>query len=30
MDECAHWLKGFLKDLPVEFVPAKPPFWAVE
>ena len=29
MDECAQWLKGFLKDAPVEFVPAKQPFWTV-
>ena len=27
MDECARWLKGFVKDIPVEFVPAKQPFW---
>ena len=27
MDECARWLKGFVKDVPVEFVPAKQPFW---
>lgn len=27
MDECAKWLKGFVKDVPVEFVPAKQPFW---
>jgi putative NIF3 family GTP cyclohydrolase 1 type 2 len=29
MDECARWLKGFVKDVPVEFVPAKQPFWTV-
>ena len=29
MDECARWLKGFVKDAPVEFVPAKQPFWTV-
>ena len=29
MEECARWLKGFVKDVPVEFVPAKQPFWAV-
>jgi putative NIF3 family GTP cyclohydrolase 1 type 2 len=29
MDECARWLKGFVKDVPVEFVPAKQPFWAL-
>ena len=29
MDECSQWLKGFVKDVPVEFVPAKQPFWTV-
>ena len=29
MEECARWLKGFVKDVPVEFVPAKQPFWTV-
>jgi hypothetical protein len=27
MDECSRWLKGFLKSVPVEFVPARQPFW---
>ena len=27
MEECARWLKGFVKDVPVEFVPARQPFW---
>jgi putative NIF3 family GTP cyclohydrolase 1 type 2 len=27
MDECARWLKGFVKNIPVEFVPARQPFW---
>jgi len=27
MDECTRWLKGFVKAVPVEFVPAKQPFW---
>ncbi len=27
MDECAHWLKGFVKNVPIEFVPARQPFW---
>lgn len=27
MEECSHWLKGFVKTVPVEFVPAKQPFW---
>lgn len=29
MEECAHWLQGFVKDVPVEFVAAKQPFWTV-
>ena len=29
MEECARWLKGFVKDVPIEFVPAKQPFWTV-
>ena len=29
MEECARWLKGFVKEVPVEFVPAKQPFWTV-
>jgi putative NIF3 family GTP cyclohydrolase 1 type 2 len=29
MDECSQWLKGFVKDVPVEFVAAKQPFWTV-
>ena len=29
MEECARWLKGFVKGVPVEFVPAKQPFWTV-
>jgi len=27
MEECARWLKSFVKDVPVEFVPARQPFW---
>jgi putative NIF3 family GTP cyclohydrolase 1 type 2 len=30
MEECAQWLKTFVKDVPVEFVPTKQPFWTVE
>jgi len=30
MRECAHWLKTFIKDVPVEFIPAKEPFWVPE
>jgi putative NIF3 family GTP cyclohydrolase 1 type 2 len=29
MEECARWLHGFVRDLPVEFVPAEQPFWTV-
>ncbi|MBP1636657.1 MAG: hypothetical protein H6Q10_3231 [Acidobacteria bacterium] len=29
MDECARWLRGFVKAVPVEFVPAAQPFWTV-
>lgn len=27
MQECTRWLKGFVRDVPVEFVPARQPFW---
>ena len=27
MDECATWLKTFLPNMPIEFVPAGEPFW---
>ena len=27
MEECTRWLKGFVTGVPVEFVPAKQPFW---
>lgn len=27
IEECARWLKGFVKGVPVQFVPAKQPFW---
>ena len=30
MVECTSWLKGFVKDVPVEFVAAKVPFWLAE
>jgi putative NIF3 family GTP cyclohydrolase 1 type 2 len=29
MEECTRWLKGFVKNVPVEFVAAKQPFWTV-
>ncbi len=28
MDYCAKWLKTFIKDVPVEFIPAGDPFWS--
>lgn len=28
MEYCAEWLKTFIKDLPVEFIPAGDPFWS--
>jgi putative NIF3 family GTP cyclohydrolase 1 type 2 len=27
MEDCAEWLKGFVKEVPVGFVPTKEPFW---
>ena len=27
MEECVRWLKPFVPEVPVEFVPAKQPFW---
>jgi putative NIF3 family GTP cyclohydrolase 1 type 2 len=27
MEECTRWLKTFVKDVPIEFVAAKQPFW---
>lgn len=27
MENCAEWLKTFVKDVPVDFVPAMEPFW---
>ena len=29
MEECTRWLTGFVKQVPVEFVAAKQPFWIV-
>lgn len=28
MRDCAEWLKTFVKEVPVEFIPAKEPFWS--
>ncbi|MBO0860719.1 MAG: Nif3-like dinuclear metal center hexameric protein [Chloracidobacterium sp.] len=27
MEECARWLKNFVTEVPVEFIPTKEPFW---
>lgn len=27
MEYCAEWLRGFVSEVPVEFVPTKEPFW---
>lgn len=27
MEECARWLKTFVKNVPIEFIPTKQPFW---
>ena len=28
MEECARWLKTFVSEVPVAFIPAREPFWA--
>jgi len=28
MEECTRWLKGFVTEVPVTFVPSKEPFWS--
>jgi putative NIF3 family GTP cyclohydrolase 1 type 2 len=28
MEECTRWLKTFINEVPVDFVPARDPFWA--
>ena len=28
MEECARWLKGFVTEVPIAFIPAKEPFWS--
>lgn len=28
MEECARWLKTFITEVPIEFVPARDPFWS--
>ena len=29
MEECTRWMKGFVKEVPVELVAAKEPWWLV-
>jgi len=29
MEECARWLQGFVKTVPIAFVPTKQPFWTL-
>jgi putative NIF3 family GTP cyclohydrolase 1 type 2 len=28
MEECTRWLKTFVSEVPIEFVPTRDPFWA--
>ncbi|MDN5211513.1 hypothetical protein QQ020_05610 [Fulvivirgaceae bacterium BMA12] len=28
MEYCARWLKGFIKEVPVTFIPAGNPLWS--
>ena len=30
MDECAQWLRTFVKEVPVEFIPAREMFWGMK
>lgn len=30
MEECARWLRTFIKEVPVEFIPTKEMFWGVK
>ena len=27
MEYCAQWVRGFIKDIPIQFIPANDPFW---
>jgi hypothetical protein len=27
MEECTRWLKTFVSEVPIEFVPTADPFW---
>ncbi|MCY3020392.1 MAG: Nif3-like dinuclear metal center hexameric protein, partial [Planctomycetota bacterium] len=28
MEHCANWLKGFIAEVPIQFIPAGDPFWS--
>ena len=28
MEECTRWLKTFVSEVPVQFIPAREPFWS--
>lgn len=30
MEECVRWMRTFVKDVPVDFLPTKQPFWTVK
>ena len=30
MKECADWLRSFVPEVPIEFIPAGEPFWVPE
>jgi putative NIF3 family GTP cyclohydrolase 1 type 2 len=30
MEECARWLKTFVTEVPVEFIPATEPYWTAK
>jgi hypothetical protein len=30
MKYCAEWLKSFIPEVPIEFIPAAEPFWSTD
>jgi putative NIF3 family GTP cyclohydrolase 1 type 2 len=30
MEHCAEWLKGFVSEVPIKFIPAGDPFWSAK
>lgn len=30
MEDCAEWVRGFVKEVPVKFVPTREPYWLVK